>query len=249
MLSAGPCRVCIGTRSWVGESHEAEGQHGPGRAARWLRSPAADGHDGPVLAQVAAPQASAGPAGLRAAGRAPKPPDPDPLRPQPGQHSRRSRPASGPACPPGATEALEAESRVIAGPEVSPASASPACRPPDGLQSCGGRRPGACVAARPGPAGLGTHGLATHPAPSNFALRVRDKDLRGLASIRIFERSAAVSIPSFPFSRILFYQFWSTLVFKAGGSRAPAAKDSPSPSSPDGVGDAAVASYGTRGGR
>lgn len=61
--------------------------------------------------------------------------------------------------------------------------------------------------------------------------------------------SAIIFIPNFPLSCISFYQFWYTLVFKAGGSRALAAKDSPSPSSPDGVGDAAVASYGTRGGR
>lgn len=134
---------------------------GPG-----AEEPAADRQDGPVLAQVAAPQASAGPAGLRAAGRASKPPEPDPLRPQPGQRSRRTGTASGTACPP--RDPLRRR-RPRAGSSPGLKSLSPLTVRLAALltasRAAGGLRLGARVGASPRAAGLVTHRLFTPPRP------------------------------------------------------------------------------------
>lgn len=141
--------------------------------------PTADGQDGPVLAQVAAPQASAGPAGLRAAGRAPKPPERDPLTPQPSQRNQRTRTASGTACLP--WDPLR-RWRPRAGSSPGLKSLPPLTVRLAVLQTtswaAGGLRLGASVGAAPGAAGLVTPDSSPHPAPSDFPLGVRDKDLR-----------------------------------------------------------------------
>lgn len=203
------------------------GPRGPG-----AEEPAAGEHDGPVLALVAAAAARAAPAGLKVAGGAPRCSEPPPCvrRPQP---RRRTGLRSGrPAC-----ARIGGRGRVIVRPEASRAFDSSPRSP------SGSRRP------REQP-GLGSGGVRAWAALPGLPPPPRDPVRRPSERKKDFSgRSPLLSLPTPPPPRSCFARSGNTPVFKAGGSRALAAQDSPTPTAPDGVRNAAVAPSGARRGR
>lgn len=227
------CRPFLGTHPQAGEGYRAEGQDPAGRAD-WAEKPVAGEHDGPVLALVAAAPASAGPAGLSVAGGEPELLEALPLSWTP-QPSGRAVLNAGGLCP----------------------DRPRRWKPRAG--SSGGREWLACLTA----------GLVAPAWDSDREHAARERSVTLLRLSAQSERSDFVPCWGSPrtlrsalffcypflfyflflFFLLLFNQYGHTLVFKAGGSRALAAKDSPTPSPADGVGNAAVASPGTGGRR
>ena len=243
VFSAALCSLSLKTRSQTGESHRAGGQDRPGRADPVLRSRLRASTMGrswlwlQQLLQVRDPQGwewlqeTQGALNL-----IPSAEDLSPVG--------EPAPRAGGLPVLWSAETLEAESRVIVRPGVSHAFDSSARSP------SGNWRPqkqpvawelGACVCL------CGASWFPHFPPPPTSRAELEESQTFCLSEgLSTLSTHFFFYLPLFCF---LFHPFWYTLVFKAGGSRAFAAQDSPTPSPAHGVRDAAVASLGTRGGR